>query len=52
MGVGVDDPAGSVLVRLVLSLLQLGKVAANCPGGSDVLGKNSPNRHTVFTIDV
>ncbi|KAG5269701.1 hypothetical protein AALO_G00205070 [Alosa alosa] len=32
-----DDPAGSVLVRLVLSLLQLGKVAANLPGGSDVL---------------
>ncbi|XP_063061017.1 serine-protein kinase ATM [Engraulis encrasicolus] len=32
-----DDPSSSVLVRLVLSLLQLGKVAVNLPGGNDVL---------------
>ncbi|KAL2096545.1 hypothetical protein ACEWY4_008693 [Coilia grayii] len=32
-----DDPSSAVLVRLVLSLLQLGKVAVNHPGGGDVL---------------
>ncbi|KAI1893429.1 hypothetical protein AGOR_G00123630 [Albula goreensis] len=32
-----DGPADSVLVRLVLSLLQLCKLAANHPGGADIL---------------
>lgn len=34
------DPTDSVLVKLVLSLLQLCKLAANHPGGADILGKN------------
>lgn len=33
------DPTGSVLVKLVLSLLQLCKMAANHPGGAEILGK-------------
>uniref|UniRef100_A0AAR2JN69 non-specific serine/threonine protein kinase n=1 Tax=Pygocentrus nattereri TaxID=42514 RepID=A0AAR2JN69_PYGNA len=32
-----SDPAGSVLVKLVLNLLQLCKLAANHPGGRDIL---------------
>lgn len=32
------DPSDSVLVKLVLSLLQLCKLAANHPGGADILG--------------
>ncbi|XP_029027107.1 serine-protein kinase ATM isoform X2 [Betta splendens] len=32
-----SDPADSVLVKLVLSLLQLCKLAANHPGGADIL---------------
>ncbi|XP_039987125.1 serine-protein kinase ATM [Xiphias gladius] len=31
------DPSDSVLVKLVLSLLQLSKLAANHPGGADIL---------------
>ncbi|XP_072528166.1 serine-protein kinase ATM-like, partial [Salminus brasiliensis] len=31
------DPAGSVLVKLVLNVLQLCKLAANHPGGRDIL---------------
>ncbi|XP_022624615.1 serine-protein kinase ATM [Seriola dumerili] len=31
------DPSDSVLVKLVLSLLQLSKIAANHPGGADIL---------------
>ncbi|KAJ8400321.1 hypothetical protein AAFF_G00397040 [Aldrovandia affinis] len=34
---GQVDPADSILVRLVLSLLQLCKLAANHPGGTDIL---------------
>lgn len=34
------DPASSVLVKLVLNLLQLCKLAANHPGGRDILGKH------------
>lgn len=33
------DPAHSVLVKLVLNLLQLCKLAANHPGGRDILGE-------------
>lgn len=32
------DPSDSVLVKLVLSLLQLCKLAANHSGGADILG--------------
>ncbi|XP_029372822.1 serine-protein kinase ATM isoform X2 [Echeneis naucrates] len=32
-----DDPSDSVLVKLVLSLLQLSKLAVNHPGGADIL---------------
>lgn len=32
------EHADSVLVKLVLSLLQLCKLAANHPGGADILG--------------
>ncbi|KAK5868357.1 hypothetical protein PBY51_009383 [Eleginops maclovinus] len=32
-----DEPSDSVLVKLVLSLLQLCKLAANHPGGADIL---------------
>uniref|UniRef100_A0A8B9JDG6 ATM serine/threonine kinase n=1 Tax=Astyanax mexicanus TaxID=7994 RepID=A0A8B9JDG6_ASTMX len=32
-----SDPAGSVLVKLVLNLLQLCKLATNHPGGRDIL---------------
>lgn len=32
------DPVESVLMKLVLNLLQISKVAANHPGGGDVLG--------------
>lgn len=32
------EHANSVLVKLVLSLLQLCKLAANHPGGADILG--------------
>lgn len=34
----VAEPTDSVLVKLVLSLLQLCKLAANHPGGADILG--------------
>lgn len=34
----VAEHANSVLVKLVLSLLQLCKLAANHPGGADILG--------------
>lgn len=33
-----DDPTDSVLVKLVLNLLQLCKLAANHPRGADILG--------------
>lgn len=39
----VADPTDSVLVKLVLSLLQLCKLAANHPGGADILGIKSSN---------
>lgn len=39
----VDDPTDSVLVKLVLSLLQLCKLATNHPGGADILGIKSNN---------
>uniref|UniRef100_A0A8C4HHC9 ATM serine/threonine kinase n=1 Tax=Dicentrarchus labrax TaxID=13489 RepID=A0A8C4HHC9_DICLA len=35
------DPTDSVLVELVLSLLQLCKLAANHPGGADILGRSN-----------
>lgn len=35
------EPTDSVLVKLVLSLLQLCKLAANHPGGADILGIKS-----------
>ena len=34
-----DDPTDSVLLKLVLNLLQLCKLAANHPGGADILGR-------------
>lgn len=39
----VADPTNSVLVKLILSLLQLCKLAANHPGGADILGIKSDN---------
>lgn len=39
----VAEPSNSVLVKLVLSLLQLCKLAANHPGGADILGIKSNN---------
>lgn len=35
------DPASCILVKLVLNLLQLCKIAANHPGGGDILSKCS-----------
>lgn len=40
------EPTDSVLVKLVLSLLQLCKLAANHPGGADILGIKSNNFHS------
>lgn len=37
----VAEPTDSVLVKLVLSLLQLCKLAVNHPGGADILGMKS-----------
>jgi len=36
-----EEPSESVLVQLILSLLQLCKVAANHPGGAHILGTTS-----------
>lgn len=41
----VAEPSDSVLVRLVLGLLQLCKLAANHPEGADILGMESNKSH-------